>query len=80
MKFFACWPDNDPEHWIEVEAYDAEAAAKDAAERICSKDCVCYGSFEDPGELILVRDTCGKHRYFRVSVEMVPSFSAREGK
>lgn len=76
MKFMACWPESDPEHWFEVEAHDAQAAANEAAERICSKDCECYRSFQE-SQVILTRDRTGSVRAFNVSVEMLPSFSAR---
>jgi heterodisulfide reductase subunit B len=74
-EFQACWPEYDPEHWFDVDGYDAEAAAEKAAETICSKDCECYSSFEE-AQVILVRDKAGSVRAFKVRVEMLPDFTA----
>ncbi len=82
MKFLVCWPDYDPDSWTEIDAYDAELAAKLYAERVCEHDNECYSSFEH-GEFVAVKEApSDTGQLFTVTMEMVPSFSARpmEGK
>lgn len=86
MKFSVCLPDQDPDHWMDVEAGDAEHAATKIAEHLCSRDPDWYRSF-NAGEALVIREegACapelppgqpGDER-FEVTVESVPHFSAR---
>jgi hypothetical protein len=77
--FRVCWPDSDPDHWIELDAYDAEQAAELGAAHICERENECYSSFEKDGETMHVTNAAGRDlQSFKVSVEFVPSFRARE--
>jgi hypothetical protein len=81
--FRVCWPDSNPDHWIEIEAFDAEQAAELGASAICERENECYSSFENDGETIHVVDPDPAGRglqSFKVSVEFEPVFRAREGR
>jgi hypothetical protein len=79
--FRVCWPDSDPDHWIEIDAFDAEQAAELGASHICERENECYSSFENDGETIHVTDAAGRDlQNFKVSVEFEPVFRAREAE
>jgi hypothetical protein len=76
VKYQCCWTDNDPESWTEIDAYDRELAAIKYVEQLCERDSECYSSFRG-GELVLVKVVGGKSQAFEVTLEMIPSFTAR---
>jgi hypothetical protein len=76
--FRVCWHDSDPDHWIEIEALDAEQAAELGAAHICEHENECYSAFQS-GETVIVEERVGEWRRFKVSVEFEPVFRASEG-
>jgi hypothetical protein len=76
VKYSVCCPDQDPDDWTDVEAFDAELAATTYAEDLCSSDPEIYSRFEG-GDIVLVRaDGSFAPERFEVTVESVPHFSA----
>lgn len=76
IRYRVCLPDYDETHWEDAQASDPSEAAEFAARARCSRDPECYRSFEDPGMIVMVKDNERTHAY-RVTVEMVPKFSAK---
>ncbi len=78
-KYLACSPNYDDTHWFEVESFDPQMAAEDAAQLLCDGDPEFYRCFEH-GETILVKSVDNNELMgtFTVYVESVPHFSAVE--
>lgn len=76
VRYAVCIPDFDETAWHEVESSDADDAGAKWATELCSRDPECYSSFDGDGLVVLVRGG-GCTVPVRVSVEMVPSFTAR---
>lgn len=75
--YLACCPDYDDTYWFEVDGYDREDAAEEAAEFLCGKDSEFYECFEH-GYPILIKNTEDDQcvYLFQVYMEMSPIFRA----
>jgi hypothetical protein len=76
MKYQCCWVERDPNSWTEIDAYDRELAATEYVKQLCARDAESYSSFAG-GELVLVKIVGGTARAYEVTLEMIPSFTAR---